>query len=384
MDRHPDSDTLLAFREHRLAGAAVAEIALHIGGCGRCAKVEPAASRRLFDALAERGAEDHLTDEQLDLLVDRRVDDPAYRLASGHAAACAMCRAEVEDLRRFDGGGEAVRPGRPVRRWLMAAAVAFAVLALSTIALLVRRTAPDVPVTASNPPAPSAPVTVAPPVPQVVASLADGGGRIALLEDGTITGIALRSERDAEDLRAVLSGRAIEIPTFIAAMPGSVRGGGAGAHPLRAIEPFRSAVREARPRFSWTPVPGARGYRVAVFDADYEEVARGEAASRTSWTPPEPLLAGVDLSWHVVAETGAGELSSSGADRAEAVFRVLTAEEAAEVARGEAHYRDSHLLRGLLYSRHGLLHDAERELRRVAEQNPGSPAVQALIGTVSR
>ena len=328
MERHPDSETLLAFREHRLAGSAVVDVAHHVEGCAQCATVEPSAGKTLLDALR--------------------------RMEAGHSS----------------------------QRWLIAAAVAFTVIALAVIVLFVRRS--ETPVIASNPPATVAPVAGGrerPPL-HVVASLADGGGRIALLEDGSIAGVELRSPRDVEDVRTVLSGRSIAIPTFIAAMPGAVRGGGAHAHPLRAIEPFRSAVRD--PRFSWTPVRGARSYRVAVFDADYEEVARSGALTGTSWRPSKPLPVGVDLSWHVVAETDAGEISSAGSDRAEAVFRVLSSKDASEIDFDEAHYRDSHLLRGLLYSRWGLLHDAEREFRRVAEQNPDSPVARALIKSVSR
>ena len=376
MDRHPDSDTLLAFREHRLAGPAVAEVALHIGLCARCTTVAPSAGKTALQALVPSNG--HLSDDELDVLVDQRAHHP-------HLDSCAMCRAEVEDLRRFDAGDRVTlfRP-RPARRWLMAAAVAFAVLALSAIAFFVRRTTPAAtPVTASNPPAPAAPAAVTP-APAAVASLADGAGRIALLEDGTIAGVAPLSPRDAEDAGAVLSGRSISIPAFIAAMPGAVRGGAASAHRLRAIEPFRSAVLEARPRFSWTPVRGAQSYRVAVFDDDYEEIARSEPLNGTSWTPSKPLPAGVDLSWHVVADTGAGEMSSAGSDRAEAVFRVLTPKETAEVEAGAAHYRGSHLFRGLLYSRHGLLHDAEREFHRLAEQNPDSPVARSLIASGSR
>ncbi len=164
-------------------------------------------------------------------------------------------------------------------------------------------------------------------------------------------------------------------------MPGVVRGGEQKTHSLHVIEPFRSAVLDVRPRFSWTPVRDARSYRVAVFDADYEEVASSESLSRTSWTPSKPLPAGVDLSWHVVAETDAGEISSAGSNRTEAVFRVLTPKEANEV---KGLYPDSHLLRGLLYSRHGLLHDAEREYRALAKQNPDSPIAKTLIRSVSR
>ena len=351
MDCHPDSDTLAAFPEW--------------------------AARTALEALV---SENHLSDEELDAAVDEGVEHP-------HVAACAMCRAEVEDLRRFELEGRAQRAeGRgkaTSKRWLIAAGAAFAVLALSTIALFLRRDAS--PMTASNPPAPVAPVTVTSPSPAVIASLADGAGRIALLGDGTIDGVDVFSPRDAEDVRAVLSGRSIAIPAFLAAMPGAVRGGrDASAHPLRTIEPFRSAVLSARPRFSWTAVRDARSYRVAVFNADYDEVAGSEALSGTSWTPPNALPAGVDLTWHVVAETGAGEISSAGSDRAEAVFRVLSAKEAAEVEAGEAHYRDSHLLRGLYYSRYGLLHEAGREFRALAEQNPDSPVARTLIDTISR
>ena len=379
VDRHPDSDTLLAFREHRLAGAAVADVAHHLGDCARCATVEPSAGKRALDALVIR---EHLSDEELDVLIDERVDDPSYRAIGRHVAVCAMCRAEVDDLRRFDAAPVAVRSSR---RWLIAAAIVFTVIALSAMVLLIQRTTPETaPLTASNPPTPVVPSTVETPIPRVVAALSDDGGRIALLEDGTISGVEFLSPRDAEDARAVLSGRAIAIPTFIAAMPGAVRGGDASAHPLRAIAPFRSAVLDARPRFSWSPVRNAKSYRVAVFDADYEEIAQSDALNGTSWTPSKALPSGVDLSWHVVAETDAGEISSAGSDRGEAVFRVLTQKEAAEVDAGEDHYRDSHLLRGLLYSRHGLLHDAEREFRRVAEQNPDSPIARALMNSVSR
>ncbi len=402
VNRHPDSDTLLAFREHRLAGSLVAEVALHVGDCARCAKVEPTAGRTALAALTWPDVEGHLSDAELDLLVDGGVDDPSYNLVSRHAAVCAMCSAEVADLRRFEAGSAGRWPAGPPAagrdrraaggpagwqpaRLAIAAAVVFGLLALSAIALFLRRTPPNpVPVTASNPPAPVAPVTPTAPAPRVVASLIDGDGRVALLEDGTIAGVELRSPRDAEDARTVLSGGSIAVPAFISAMPGAVRGGDTSTHPFRAIEPFRSSVLEPRPRFAWTPVPGARSYRVAVFDADYEEVARSEALHGTTWTPSKPLPGGVDLSWHVVADTEAGEISSTGADRAEAVFRVLTPQEAAEVELGETHYRESHLLRGLLYSRHGLLHDARREFRRLAEQNPGSPVARALIESVSR
>ena len=74
MDRHPDSDTLLKFREHRLSGAVVTDVATHIGRCAQCAKAELPAGRTVFAALV---AEEHLSDEELDVLVDGREGDPS-------------------------------------------------------------------------------------------------------------------------------------------------------------------------------------------------------------------------------------------------------------------------------------------------------------------
>jgi hypothetical protein len=378
VDRHPDSNTLAAFREHRLSGAAVAEVAQHVGECSRCAKVDAPAGKRVLEAIVD--ADEHLSDDDLDVLVDDRTDDPSYDSIARHAAVCAMCRAEAGDLRTFAAADGASHS----QQWWIAASVIFALIALPVLIFLLRRSTPTstpAPAIASNPPAATAPQS---PAPQVVASIADGQSHITLLDDGSVVAADPIAPRDAEDVRAVLAGRAIAIPTFIAAMPGAVRGVDTDAHPLRAIEPFRSAVVDARPQFSWTPVRDARSYRVAVFDANYDEVAHSDALDRTSWTPAESLPAGVDLSWHVVAETETGEISSTGSDRAEAVFRVLTPKEAAEVDAGEARYGSSHLMRGLIYSRYGLLHDAEREFRSLAKQNPDSPIVRELLESVSR
>ncbi len=58
MDRHPDFETLLAFREHRLSGFVVGEVALHVGQCARCARLEASAARTLLEALASREVEE--------------------------------------------------------------------------------------------------------------------------------------------------------------------------------------------------------------------------------------------------------------------------------------------------------------------------------------
>src|SRR5688500_13752523 len=109
-NQHPDSETLRAFREHRLSGPVVADVALHIGACTRCSAAEPSAARNVLGALAPRDPEEHLSDDDLDAIVS---GNPVDERVSRHLASCAMCRAEVEDLRSF-----AVRlsPPRPWQR----------------------------------------------------------------------------------------------------------------------------------------------------------------------------------------------------------------------------------------------------------------------------
>jgi len=391
-DRHPDPQTLEAFREHRLAGTEVLSIAAHVGRCAACATATDRDGEAVLLALVSRGGEDHLSDDDLDLLAGARAGDPSYRQLWEHAAACAMCGAELEDLRRFTADEAVLRrfPSRDGGRWRwLGAAAAILVVALSIVAIANRRApmpprpqaAPPVASKSPSTPAPQTTRTVASPV---VASLVDESGRIEMREDGTVAGIEVASPADAESARAALSGHAVSIPAFIAAMPGAVRSGTAvEAPPIRPVEPFRSAVRDVRPRFTWTPVGKALSYRAAVYDADYEEVASSEPLTTTSWRPSKPLPSGVDLTWQVVASTPEGEISSAGSDRAEAVFRILSPGDEKELARDEALYRHSYLLRGLLYSRFGLLHDAEREFRHLAAINPSSPVTAKLMASVS-
>jgi MYXO-CTERM domain-containing protein len=334
-DRHPDSATLHAFRQHRLSGPDVLSVGRHLGHCAECAAATAADAEAVLRALVLPAAE------------DQRSDDAP-----------------------------------PSRRWWLAAAAALALAA--SIVVTVSRRSPAPEIASRTVPAPSVPAAPIPAAPHAVAALADASGRIELHDDGTVTGIEAASPADAATARAVLSGGSFSIPTVIAAMPGLVRGRThAELPPIRPLEPFRSAVREPRPRFAWTAARNARSYRVAVFDANYEEVASSEPLTATSWRPSKPLPAGVDLTWHVVANTPEGEISSAGPDRAEAVFRVLSAAEAQELSHGEALYGQSHFLRGLLYCRLGLLRDAEREFRALEALNPQSRIAAKLIAPFS-
>src|SRR5216110_2848954 len=103
MTFHPDPDTLLAFRQHRLAGSRVVAIARHLEECDACGEGSPAEAASLLRAIALPDAGDHLTDEQIDAILDGEVDLTEYQSVFQHLSECAMCRAELDDLREFEG-----------------------------------------------------------------------------------------------------------------------------------------------------------------------------------------------------------------------------------------------------------------------------------------
>jgi hypothetical protein len=357
-DRHPDSEALRAFRQHRLSGAEVITIARHLGHCDECAGATAADSKAVLRALVSP-EEVHLSDEG-----PLRTKPSRWWLAAAAVLALVTSIA-ITVGRRSPAPLDHVAPPQIVSR---------------SRGREVARSSWHNPATPQPRDSATSPLSA----PEAVASLIDASGRIELRDDGTLAGIDVASPADAARARVALSRGSLTIPTFIAAMPGSVRGStSAEPPPIRVLQPFRSAVRDSRPQFAWTPARNARGYRVAVYDADYEEVASSEKLTVTSWRPSKPLPAGVDLTWHVVADTPEGEISSAGSDRAEAVFRVLSPAEARQLAHDEELYRQSHLLRGLLYSRLGLLHDAEREFRALAALNPNAPLPAKLIDSVS-
>ncbi|HET7711963.1 MAG TPA: hypothetical protein VFL80_08530, partial [Thermoanaerobaculia bacterium] len=163
MNRHPDQARLKAFRGHRLSGAEFLQVARHLEECGECGEKSGSESGDLLAGLTSRDAADHLSDEELDVLVDGRSDHETYASLSAHVRACRMCRAEVADLRQFAeseaSGEEAIRLAPVVaigrrNRWLAAAAALVFLVALAALVPMLRvKTPAGVAETASSAPA---------------------------------------------------------------------------------------------------------------------------------------------------------------------------------------------------------------------------------------
>lgn len=106
MSEHPDPNELQAFRERRLPPAAMLRLDRHVAACEACrtqlqALAGAAAPRRLVAAVVAAGP--HLSYEQLEGLVDQRLDGTQRRLVQGHLQLCTMCRRELADLEQHAG-----------------------------------------------------------------------------------------------------------------------------------------------------------------------------------------------------------------------------------------------------------------------------------------
>ena len=116
-----------------------------------------------------------------------------------------------------------------------------------------------------------------------------------------------------------------------------------------------------------------------MLDADFNTVATSPPLEGTTWTPPRALERGRVYSWQVTAVKDGKEIISPSAPAPEARFKVLEKAKADELMGVERAAAGSHLVRGTLYARAGLLDDAERELRALVAANPKSPAARKLL-----
>jgi len=217
-----------------------------------------------------------------------------------------------------------------------------------------------------------------------------------------------------EEIRSLAAARPVPADPGVGPEPPAPGGGDIVMTLATAAGTF---VRSTRPVLSWGAVEGATAYRVAVFDAQGTAIARGGPMRGTKWTVSGPLRRGALYEWRVVAirpaETGTATAAAGTGDAAvqaaatdapvaetpvpaaaprgpsmerialgAARFRVLAGDESAALERGLRSAPGSRLVAGVLSARAGLLDDAERELRALAEENPGSDVARGLLASV--
>jgi len=158
-------------------------------------------------------------------------------------------------------------------------------------------------------------------------------------------------------------------------------GAGGGAD-FRLLSPAGVVVETDRPVLSWSPLEGAGGYTVTIFDSDLNRVAASEPLSATRWVVPTPLARGRTYVWQVRAVKGGVEVVAPPPAGQRVKFRVLERAKLEEVERARRSQPDSHLVLGVLYAEAGLLEEAEREFAALVRANPQSQAARRLLAGV--
>ena len=137
-----------------------------------------------------------------------------------------------------------------------------------------------------------------------------------------------------------------------------------------------------RPTFRWSPLEGATGYVVGVYDAKLRQVITSPQLAVTSWTAPQSLKRGGIYSWQVTAIKGGEEFSSPLPPAPEAKFRILDETLANELDQARRAYASSHLALALIYTKAGLIDEAEQEFRKLQRANPNSTIPRLLLANI--
>jgi hypothetical protein len=220
---------------------------------------------------------------------------------------------------------------------------------------------------------------------EVVLSLTDGGGRVWLDGQGKVAGLEGLPSAWRRAVESVLVARRVDKPAVLEALSRDTEmllGGPEEAGGAVIVGPAGSVVESDRPSFRWRALRGETSYTVAVYDGRYELVAKSDRLSATEWTCPLALRRGATYTWQVTAFRDGKTIVSPSPPAPEARFRVLGQAAAGELKRARRLYPASHLTLGVLYARAGMVEEAEREFRALAEANPDSAVAEGLLRSV--
>ncbi|HSE97215.1 MAG TPA: hypothetical protein VLD57_03020 [Blastocatellia bacterium] len=351
----------------------------------------------------------HLTEEQAGRYVDRSLSGEELQMVSDHLTCCEQCAMAVDDLQAFR---DQIVPSlereyhpapvpSPTEGWWhrmiapmlvpfqrspgLAYGAAMAVLLIAATGWLIWRAqqkGPQQEIVVIPPPPPTQPAPAPTPAPApVVAQLNDGEAQLTLDQEGRLSGAEdLPPDYQARLKEALANGR-IETSPHLRGLrrpSSSLMSADDQGNEFSVIEPVGKVIISDRPTFRWSPLKGATGYVVEIYDGDFNLVAASQQLTGISWSAPA-LSRGRVYAWQVKAIKDGQEITSPRPPAPQARFRVLDAAKANELVKARRAYPSSHLMLGLLYAEAGLLREAEQELRALQKANPDSETARSLL-----
>jgi hypothetical protein len=214
----------------------------------------------------------------------------------------------------------------------------------------------------------------------LVAQLNDGPMLVTLDQEGRLAGVDNLPASYQRMVKEALTTQRVERSPLLAGLrqeAGSLRGRDEQGNQFALTEPAGKVVLSDRPVFRWSPLTGATGYVVEIYDDQFNLVIASPQLTASSWTPTQPLKRDKIYSWQVMARKDGQEFKAP-----PATFRVLGQSKANELAQARRAYATSHLTMGLIYAQAGLLNEAEAEFRALQKANPNSEVARRLLTQV--
>ena len=282
-------------------------------------------------------AEHPSSDVELVAYIDGTLPPAEREIFETHLEDCAVCRAEVADLRSMQANGRRMR----VWPFAVAASIAICVMLLAYFAFR------------GN--APAAPTRVITTRPATHSYANDEWTRLVreALKSGKLPFASDRSLQggDSDVLRGTTSS------------------------PADSLSPAGVVIDETRPDLRWPRRAGAI-HVVSVYDGD-REVVRSEALRADHWTLTRDLERGKTYAWQVeVRRDGATEMLPDPSSP-QAMFRVVSERDHRELAEAKQRYPNDYVLQAVLYARSGLRSRAIDALRQASRSPP--PDAQVLL-----
>jgi hypothetical protein len=412
----------------RLDVAGLLAVSDHLGECEECrGQIECAMnSNAAFFALrsevfgeaakisSPHMVRAHLTAGQTAEYVDRNLSGEELQLVADHLTSCEQCALAVDDLDAFK---NQIAPSldleyhpatvlSPTEGWWhrtfaslpalfrkpqgLAFGTALAVLLLAMTGWLVWRTPQErepeqaVVISPAPPSQPAAPPSQPAPVP-VVAQLNDGEGQLTLDQEGKLSGADDLPPDYQSMLKEALATRRIEKSLQLKGLArpaSSLMSTDKQRSEFSVIEPVGKVLLTDQPTFRWSPMEGATGYVVEIYDSKFNLVATSPQLTNHSWAASQSLARGKVYGWQVKAIKDGQEFTSPRPPAPQARFRILDRAKANELTKARRAYRSSHLALGLLYAEAGLLKEAEQELLALQKANPDSEIARSLLNQV--
>ncbi len=434
MSEHLTLTQIEDYGRHTVSAAEFLSASRHLRDCEACRlKVERvldddevfyALKSEVFGALAETvsslAEQAHLTFERTAAYVDGALGGEELQAVKDHITGCEQSAMAVNDLNVFrnrvtpghdreyqrapasaaeENRGRrfvaAVRSFMPRSPALIAASALAALLMVAAGWLIwqaIERNGKN-PKTAQPTTSPTGPVVtpVVSPNPTqggaaVIAQLNDGAGQVTLDGEGKLTGVDHLPPVYQQVIKNTLSSQRLEKPPLLAGLvrPDALlmRGSDNQGNRFSVINPVGIVSLSDRPTFRWSSLEGATGYVVEVYDDKLRPIITSSQVADTLWTAPRSLKRGEIYSWQVTALKGGEEFSSPRPPAPLAKFRILDETLANEVVQARHAYASSHLMLALVYTRAGLLDEAEQEFRALQKTNPNSEISRRLLANL--